>query len=183
MESEPSRYCLKCGYALVVATDNRCPECGQVFHPDHPITFAVKSPAPRLKQGAISFTWAIAYSSLSAIIAFLIPESLFNGRDDLIAIAFLVVLYLSVTAYAFRSPSLISLLGVAIGVSWGFLITLGVAISFQNQRVSVIWFEFSLALVVLPVMAILLALPIWLFRHRHMEKRRNRILAEYSPHK
>ncbi len=181
MESEPSRYCLKCGYALVVATDNKCPECGQAFHPDHPITFANKPPSPQLKRWAISFAWAIACSSPIALILFLLPESLVEDRENLIMLVCLAILCLSVAAYAFKSSSFISLLGVAIGVFWGFLNTLNVAISIQNQRISgTNWPIFLLMLVVLPAAAMLLASPIWLFRYRILARQRKRILEQHA---
>jgi hypothetical protein len=182
MESGPSRYCLKCGYALVVATDNQCPECGQEFHPNHPITFAVKSPTPRLKQWAISFTWALVCSSIFVLLLSLLPEA-DDDHGVWIMIACLIVLGLSIATYALTSPSFTSLTGTATGVFWGFLITLSIATSLQNQRVSVNWPAFIPALIILPAAGVLLASPFWLFTQRRLKFRRNRILAEHSSHK
>lgn len=177
MESEPSRFCIKCGYALVVATNNQCPECGQRFLPDQPITFTSKPAPPKIKRFAISFACSFAISLLLVLFLLLLPESIVDDYDELIMITLLGIICLGVTAAAFWIRYFFSLLGAAFGSYWGFLNTLNAVISIQQKSLSnTDWPLFLAFLVILPVASLLISSPVWLIKRRVMNNRRQRLL-------
>ncbi|MEX2216136.1 MAG: hypothetical protein WD768_18640 [Phycisphaeraceae bacterium] len=53
-----TRYCLKCDYPLDGLMENRCPECGQTFAPDDPLSFRAYSIAKHGK-GASFTPWVL----------------------------------------------------------------------------------------------------------------------------
>ncbi|RMF85029.1 MAG: hypothetical protein D6744_02075 [Planctomycetota bacterium] len=98
MSAEPDqrRYCLGCGYDLRRLPSNRCPECGAVFDPEQPQTYAV-TPV-RFGGGAlvISLSLAVVYVGVvvivSAVANYVDPWALVASTPywPLIGIAFLI---------------------------------------------------------------------------------------------
>lgn len=178
MESGSSRFCLKCGYDLVVAPYNQCPECGQRFHPDHPITFLVKPIPSKLNRILISLAWSFALSSPLILIVVLMPEGIIDDHGEFIMISIWGAICLGVAIAAVKLRYFLCLLGTAIGSQWGFLITLITFNTLQHMSIARIdWPRVLIALGVLPVVTLLFATPIWFIKRFIIVKHRHKVIT------
>ncbi len=101
--SQPSRFCLKCGYVLDGLPENRCPECGRGFDPQKSDTWSDHKPS-RLWSGVarllpspwivIPLNWATSYllgAPVGALLA-LAGAAVNGARRRWFAVAAIVLL-------------------------------------------------------------------------------------------
>ena len=67
-QAAPDHFCLKCRYVLNHLDQPRCPECGRVFDPANPATYA-KTPY-RLRHWPVVVTWLTAVVPLWLLLSF-----------------------------------------------------------------------------------------------------------------
>jgi hypothetical protein len=116
------------------------------------------------KRFGCSFIGAMLFAVLVFFGCGLVPEHL----QGVLLIGATVVLWCECAWVGFRALSILDLLVVAIGLTWGFLFSMSVAISIQNHRDSINWHTMLPGLVFIPVIATVTILPFWyLGRRRH----------------
>ena len=121
-----------------------------------------RSLAPMLWAFPVSFVFGIGVALSSALV-----QEEFHGRVLLGAVFALLG---SLSAYAVQNRTLLQVLAVAVGLTWGALIGIAVVISINNQRVSVQWPYMLVGLAVIPFLAsLLVAGPWYLARYRRRQ--------------
>ena len=99
------------------------------------------------KTGCLAF-WASGNLALLTFFAGALVPAEHHGY---VAVAAIVSWWLICGAVAIRRPRILSLVALAAGATWGFLIVISVAISIQDWRVSVNWGPFLLGIIFIPI--------------------------------
>jgi len=107
------------------------------------------------KRFVIFFMVAMLFAVFMFFSSAFVPEN----RQGILFIGAAVVLWCSCAWIAFRVAPIIYLLVVAIGLTWGFLFSMSMAISIMNHRISVNWPTMIPGLLLIPVVATITVLP------------------------
>ena len=159
MNDQPDMYCLGCSYPLVSIQSDKCPECGRRFDRERPETFATSRPGSIRRYTAIVFGGSFAIGGFTACVLNVLSFTRASDEAVLSATGILLLLLLACSAACVRYW--LSLLAAAVGLSWGFLIIFSVIIGVQK----IWWPTFLPGLVVVPVGAFVLTIPIWVVRN------------------
>lgn len=165
-------FCRSCGYNLHGSND-LCPECGTRFRPELSATWLNRPNPSAISAGLRSFGGFFILAAVYAVTFYfatgLVPEA-WHGFALIVSVCILTIAFIVIVS---RRPLWPTLLSGAVGVSWGFLTALSVAVSIQNARMSINWPAMLPGLVVVPITIALLASP-FVFIQRLMAKRRAR---------
>jgi hypothetical protein len=74
-QSGPNRYCLGCAYPLDWLPETRCPECGRLFDPENPGTFARSPRKPWLSAFLSTRRGRIAAALAVLAVVFIVVEA------------------------------------------------------------------------------------------------------------
>jgi len=110
------------------------------------------------------FLRAALAASCLALLTFFVGDLVGEEHEEAVFAASLVALWMGGASFAYLASHLTSLLVLAAGLVWGFLLALTAAICIQNGDLSINWFPFVLALLLGPLAATLSLLPVYFAR-------------------
>ncbi len=177
METEPSRYCLKCGYALVVATGYQCPECGQKFHPDHPITYNTHSPQPLIKSIISFFVYSLISSCLFMLLLHTVDSFVVSITLDVVQVTGGLLLFTILAYLGFSLSRVSSLICAAVGICCGYFFAMVIAVSIRQSHIALDLPGDLIGLAILSIVVTLAVLPIYVLRSGYRKRKRALILS------
>jgi hypothetical protein len=99
-----------------------------------------------------------------ALLTFFVGDLVGEEHQEAVFVASLVALWMGGASFAYLASHLTSLLVLAAGLVWGFLLALTAAICIQNGHLSINWLPFVLALLLGPLALTLTLLPVYFAR-------------------
>jgi hypothetical protein len=116
------------------------------------------------------FVLAFIVALLVAVLIFFAADFFPDEQHGIVLICAGGLLWCICACVALRRIPLLDVVAVAAGLTWGFLVSLSIAVSIQNGQVSVYWPTMIPGLLLIPLAAAVTVLPFWFFGwRRHVD--------------
>ena len=177
MKPDPSRYCLSCGYALVVATNNQCPECGQRFHPYYPITYTNHKPKTLIRSAVKCYSYGLLASCLFMLSLHTADSLLASVNLDHVQLAggFTLLAILVYISFVLHRAS--SLICVSIGFCMGYFAAVVTIVSIRQSHLTLDVPGDLIGLAIFSTVVTLAVLPVYVLRSGYRKRLRASVLS------